>query len=32
MTFGGVLQKKRRIAEFKESGRFVDLLKIFSRY
>jgi hypothetical protein len=30
--FGGVEQKKRRIAEYKKSGRFVDLLKIFSKY
>ena len=32
VIFGGVEQKKRRIAEYKKSGRFVDLLKIFSRY
>jgi hypothetical protein len=29
---GGVEQKKRRIADYKKSGRFVDLLKIFSKY
>jgi zinc transporter ZupT len=32
VIFGGVQQKKRRIAEYKKSGRFVDLLKIFSKY
>jgi hypothetical protein len=32
VIFGGVEQKKRRIAEYKKSGRFVDLLKIFSKY
>jgi hypothetical protein len=32
VIFGGVKQTKRRIAEFKKSRRFVDLLKIFSRY
>jgi hypothetical protein len=30
--FGGMNQTKRRIAEYKKSGRFLDLLKIFSRY
>jgi hypothetical protein len=32
VIIGGVKQKKRRIAEYKKSGRFLDLLKIFSRY
>jgi hypothetical protein len=32
VIFGGVEQKKRRMAEYKKSGRFVDLLKIFSKY
>jgi hypothetical protein len=32
VIFGGMAQKKRRIAEYKKSGRFLDLLKIFSRY
>jgi hypothetical protein len=32
VIFGGVEQKKRQIAEYKKSGRFVDLLKIFSKY
>ena len=30
--FGGMNRTKRRIAEYKKSGRFLDLLKIFSRY
>jgi hypothetical protein len=29
---GGALQKQRRISEYKKSGRFVDFLKIFSKY
>ncbi len=29
---GGSSQTKRRIAKYKKSGRFVDLLKVFSRY
>jgi hypothetical protein len=32
LIIGGVKQKKRRIAEYKKSGRFLDLLKIFSKY
>jgi hypothetical protein len=32
VIFGGVKQKKQRIAEYKNSSRFLDLLKIFSRY
>ncbi len=32
VIFGGVKQKKRRMAEYKKSGRFLDLLKIFSKY
>jgi hypothetical protein len=32
LIFGQVSQTKRRIAEYKKSGRFLDLLKIFSRY
>jgi hypothetical protein len=29
---GGASQTKRRIAKYKKSGRFLDLLNIFSRY
>jgi hypothetical protein len=32
VIFGRVSQTQRRITEYKKSGRFVDLLKIFSRY
>jgi hypothetical protein len=32
LIFGQVSQTKRRIAEYKKSGRFLDLLKIFSRW
>ena len=32
LIFGQMAQTKRRIAEYKKSGRIVDLLKIFSRY
>jgi hypothetical protein len=32
VIFRGVKQKKQRIAEYKNSSRFLDLLKIFSRY
>jgi hypothetical protein len=32
LIFGRVSQTKKRIAEHKKSGRFVDLLKIFSRW
>jgi hypothetical protein len=32
VIFGGVSQTQRRITKYKKSGRFVDLLKIFSRY
>jgi hypothetical protein len=32
MIFGAVSQTQRRIIKYKKSGRFVDLLKIFSRY
>jgi ABC-type transport system involved in cytochrome bd biosynthesis fused ATPase/permease subunit len=32
VSIGGVKQTKRRIAEYKKSGRFLDLLKIFSKY
>ncbi len=32
VIIGGVKQKKRQIAEYKKSGRFLDFLKIFSRY
>jgi hypothetical protein len=32
LIFGQVSQTKRRIAEYKKSGRFLDLLKIFSKY
>ena len=32
VIIGAVKQTKRRIAEYKKSGRFLDLLKIFSRY
>jgi hypothetical protein len=32
LIFGQVSQTKPRIDEYKKSGRFLDLLKIFSRY
>jgi hypothetical protein len=32
LIFGQMAQTKRRIAEYKKTGRFVDLLKIFSRW
>jgi hypothetical protein len=32
VIFGVMEQTKRRIAKYKKSGRFLDLLKIFSRY
>jgi hypothetical protein len=32
LIFGRVAQTKRRMAEYKKTGRFVDLLKIFSRW
>jgi ABC-type transport system involved in cytochrome bd biosynthesis fused ATPase/permease subunit len=32
VIIGGLKQKERRIAEYKKSGRFLDLLKIFSKY
>jgi hypothetical protein len=32
VIFGLASQKKRRITEYKKSGRFMDLLKIFSKY
>jgi ABC-type transport system involved in cytochrome bd biosynthesis fused ATPase/permease subunit len=32
VIIGGVKQKERRIAEYKKSDRFLDLLKIFSKY
>jgi hypothetical protein len=32
VIIGGVKRTKRRIAEYKKSGRFLDLLKIFSKY
>jgi hypothetical protein len=32
VIFGGAAQKQRRIAEYKRTGRFIDWLKIFSKY
>jgi hypothetical protein len=32
VIFGGASQTQRRITQYKKSRRFVDLLKIFSRY
>jgi hypothetical protein len=32
LIFGQVAQTKRRLADYKKRGRFVDLLKIFSRW
>jgi hypothetical protein len=32
VIIGRASQTQRRIANYKKSGRFVDLLKIFSRY
>jgi hypothetical protein len=32
LIFGLMQQTKRRIAKYKESGRFLDMLKILSRY
>jgi hypothetical protein len=32
LIFGRVTQTKQRMAEYKKTGRFVDLLKIFSRW
>jgi zinc transporter ZupT len=32
VIFGDVKQTKRRIAEYKKSGRLLDLFKIFSKY
>lgn len=32
VSFGRVAQTKERVAEYKKTGRFVDLLKILSRW
>ncbi|MGA1981628.1 MAG: hypothetical protein ABSG84_04070 [Acidobacteriaceae bacterium] len=32
VVFGQASQSRQRLAKYKKSGRFVDLLKIFSRY
>jgi hypothetical protein len=32
VVFGGAAQTQRRVAEYKKTGRFIDWLKIFSRY
>ncbi|HZL26791.1 MAG TPA: hypothetical protein VFC39_09695 [Acidobacteriaceae bacterium] len=32
VIFGQASQTQRRMAEYKKSGRLIDLLKIFSRY
>jgi hypothetical protein len=32
VILGGASQTQRRLAAWKKSGRFMDLLKIFSRY
>lgn len=32
VIFGQTSQTQQRLTKFKKSGRFVDLLKIFSRY
>jgi hypothetical protein len=32
LIIGGVSQARRRIAKYNQTGRFIDLLKIFSRW
>jgi hypothetical protein len=32
VIFGQASQTRQRVSQYKKSGRFVDLLKIFSRY
>jgi hypothetical protein len=32
LAFGHAAQARKRIAKYKQTGRFIDLLKIFSRW